>query len=152
MRVDTMVYTMVLLKIRRISCWHGRTFGVCVCKRIFSGEDGAIQKFHLVIYRFFDPLNWLVPWQVPWYIYTMVYTMVYTIVSTRLKSLDTNLYRKDVSSWSPRYFPSHWILFSFDHRDLAHIPINPKCNKRSLPKMLENSCILVKYTVPNCII
>jgi hypothetical protein len=30
---------------------------VCVCKRIFSGEDGAIQKFHLVIYRFFDPLN-----------------------------------------------------------------------------------------------
>jgi hypothetical protein len=30
---------------------------VCVCKRIFSGEDGAIQKFHLVIYRFSDPLN-----------------------------------------------------------------------------------------------
>jgi hypothetical protein len=28
-----------------------------VCKHIFSGEDGAIQKFHLVIYRFSDPLN-----------------------------------------------------------------------------------------------
>jgi hypothetical protein len=45
------------LGIRSDSTLQPIFLGVCVCKRIFSGEDGAIQKFHLVLYRFLDPLN-----------------------------------------------------------------------------------------------